>query len=259
MNAVSRCIFNFFLFFAALAPHENTHSSSSQMPGKHERRNSYFIESLLQAKPLFPYEFYEYVNPDLQGLEDLDPEFFEKILAIKSLNKSDKEKLALARVNKFLSTNYRTHTTPAEFYIGKDSLPSPFYLSELVSWTFGAIAGDDLEVLRVFLDNYNLLNIKDSEGNSLLLYAAKHGKHEIAEFLLKRGINPNAVDTNGVSALMIAARNNDLRALELLIKFKCSPLLKDKSGNSALDYALAGNSEEAKQYLATIKPPLRSR
>lgn len=213
----------------------------------HPERYWYFIDTILNRSPVAGGDYVE--APSL--VED-DHAMFEKILALKNLDKSQREKIALDRINRFLSTNYRNQTMPAQMYSGKQPLASPFYLSELKTWTFGAVAKGDLDVLRAFLDSYNLLHIKNEEGYNLLLHSILHGQYDIAEFLIRRGINVNEVNKYGVSALMIAARNNDIRAIKLLVKYKPKLYLKDRFGNNALSYALMNNNQDVHKLLSSL-------
>ena len=58
----------------------------------------------------------------------------------------------------------------------------------------------------------------DSEGRSLLFYAASFGTVEVADQLLKSGCNPNVQDVHGDTALHEAVVNGHMKIVRLLLK-----------------------------------------
>ena len=76
---------------------------------------------------------------------------------------------------------------------------------------------------RIYLENivnkeHQERNIKDKNGNSLLIFAVKCNAKNIVEFLLEQGENVNSQNNDGNTALHIALRNHYFEMVDLLIK-----------------------------------------
>lgn len=154
-------------------------------------------------------------------------QLLDKIVLLKHLDKSDKEVASMRKMNKFLSTNFKTQILPSNIY-NNSNLPRPFYLSDLRDWSFNSIENDDLDLLRALLDNYNILNIKNKNGYGLLSYAALHNKIDIVRFLIRRGTDINETNENKETPLGIAARNNNTTIVKILDETGCKLKNKDK-------------------------------
>jgi len=172
----------------------------------------------------------------------------DKIVLLKHLDKSNKEISAIRNMNRFLSTNFKTQILPSEIYNNSD-LPRPFYLSDLKSWSFAAVGNNDIDLLRALLDNYNLLDIKNNDGEGLLSYAVLHDNVDIVRFLIKRGVNINEIDHNHTTPLMIAAKNNNIEIVKILTSSGCHIESKDTFGNAPIDYSVMNNNRHINQYL----------
>jgi len=70
---------------------------------------------------------------------------------------------------------------------------------------------------------------------NLLHWAVKRNFLEIAQYLLKIGINKNSSDINGKTPLHIAAQNNFLDMTKLLLDHKVNMDKKDFKGFLAID------------------------
>jgi len=84
---------------------------------------------------------------------------------------------------------------------------------------------------------------------SLLHIAVQRGHHEVAEFLLSRGADPNLPDENVELVLIKAINNNDPKMLGMLMAAKADPRLTNESDESALDVA-----KNRPQLLAIVDP-----
>ena len=60
---------------------------------------------------------------------------------------------------------------------------------------------------------------------------------EIVDALLKAGADPNFKDSNGFSVLMYAARNGNTRAVKRLLRAGADASMKDDTGKTAADWA----------------------
>jgi len=157
----------------------------------------------------------------------------DKIVLLKHLDKSDKEIYAIRKMDRFLSTNFKTQILPSDIY-NHSNLPKPFYLTDLRNWSFNAIENDDLDLLRALLDNYNLLNIRNKNGYGLLSYAALHNKIDIVRFLIKRGANVSETNSYKETPLMIAIKNNNTAIVKVLDRTGCKLQNKNKLLNDIL-------------------------
>ena len=134
-------------------------------------------------------------------------------------------------------------------------LAKPIYMSEVVEWAFDAVAKDNINELRILLDNYNFLfTIKNNEGYGLLSYAILHGRNGIAYMLVYHGANLNEENKYLARPINIAARANNIEAVKLLLDNGCDASHLDAFGKSALDYAQMNNNTEMYNYLLSAKP-----
>ncbi|XP_069577586.1 uncharacterized protein [Brachyistius frenatus] len=62
----------------------------------------------------------------------------------------------------------------------------------------------------------NSLDLKDSEGMTALLYAAKHNHHLMVADLIRLGANVNETNSSGKSCLHLSAESGYIRVLEVL-------------------------------------------
>ena len=74
-------------------------------------------------------------------------------------------------------------------------------------------------------------------GTTALTTAAKAGRIEAVELLIKNGARLDLVSTRGMSALHYAARDGHRRVCEKLLKAGADPSLVDSTGKTALAYA----------------------
>lgn len=133
------------------------------------------------------------------------------------------------------------------------------------------IAQEDMEVCEDFLEAGMDINSRDSAGTPMLCIAARSGKKntiewlvkngaeidaiskdrgysavmdavwkmnpEIVELLIKLGANLNFVSNDGQTALIVATGSSNSKICEMLVKNGADPCFKDHMGMSALDYA----------------------
>ena len=84
--------------------------------------------------------------------------------------------------------------------------------------------------------------IKDPNGETVLMKAAFTGNIKICEMLLKAGANVNAVDNEGKSTLILTTEHhlhrNICKFMKTLIRAGADINLQDKEGNNALMHAV---------------------
>ena len=89
------------------------------------------------------------------------------------------------------------------------------------------------------------VDIRTSEGESLLMLATANDHTQTVEVLLEQGANPNLADNQGQTPLMIAADNNAVHLIEPLLAAGAKLELTDEKGATALDHARAAGAESA--------------
>ncbi|CAB0030574.1 unnamed protein product [Trichogramma brassicae] len=93
------------------------------------------------------------------------------------------------------------------------------------------------------------LDVKDTYGRTPLHLTLRHGRKKTAEWLLRRGANPNADDTDGLTCLHhIAIRDDDWTEWFLGIcndiRRKVPIDVRDRSGDTPLQWAVRAKNEK---------------
>ena len=83
---------------------------------------------------------------------------------------------------------------------------------------FNAAANGDLDSLKKFLNNKEILNRTDSDGCTLLVTALRNKRKDIATYLIKEGIDINKKTNMKWSALMYAFKYDSLNIAKELIE-----------------------------------------
>ena len=102
---------------------------------------------------------------------------------------------------------------------------------------FESIASGNTEKVQQYISNGKDINIKDSNQNTLLIYAITNGKNDIVDLLLHTPIDINERNAQGLSALMIASQKNNITAVNWLTTKDVYINAKDKGNFSALMFA----------------------
>lgn len=79
---------------------------------------------------------------------------------------------------------------------------------------FGLARNGGAGPLSVMLDAGVPVNMRTSEGETLLMLASKHGHPETVRLLLEKGADRDAKDSNGNSALSLAKTDSVRRLFE---------------------------------------------
>lgn len=81
------------------------------------------------------------------------------------------------------------------------------------------------------------LEIRSSEGMTVLSWAIKQGQKSYVKLFLSAGSDPTTRDNNGHTPLMWAIRMGDLQSFHLILEHeKCEPNAQDQSGRTALSW-----------------------
>ncbi len=132
---------------------------------------------------------------------------------------NEKQKL---EIDKFLedydNKHYGSDILP---YIDEDSRGNPpttppLNEGDLRTQAIEAAQNGDLESLRIWVDNYPLLNVYDEDGNNLLAIAVMNDQYFVAEYLLLKGIEYRNKNAYHETALDIAIKNNSFNIIKLL-------------------------------------------
>jgi ankyrin repeat protein len=79
-----------------------------------------------------------------------------------------------------------------------------------------------------------LLELKDDNGWSALMYACHSGRLDKVELLIQRGADVHTVDSNGCSALMVDVKTTDVAVVQLLLDHGADISTTDSKGQNAL-------------------------
>jgi ankyrin repeat protein len=107
------------------------------------------------------------------------------------------------------------------------------------------LSKEDIEqyeiLFEILLDNGAEIDVKNQQGDHLLLIAARKDLSGFAEYLIQHGIDINLTDNSKWTALMYAARNGGEEAVDCLIDNEADIDTKDDLGLNALTIALYNN------------------
>eukprot|EP00698_Gefionella_okellyi_P011377 TRINITY_DN2995_c0_g1_i1.p1 TRINITY_DN2995_c0_g1~~TRINITY_DN2995_c0_g1_i1.p1 ORF type:complete len:804 (-),score=172.61 TRINITY_DN2995_c0_g1_i1:1085-3496(-) len=95
-------------------------------------------------------------------------------------------------------------------------------------------AAGDLDKLSQYLTSGGAIDVRNEEGDTLLLHAALFGHVAVCEFLLSHGADVNAVDNAGLSALFCAAQHGFVEICQTLLRHGCDVNLRAYDGTTAL-------------------------
>eukprot|EP00831_Metopus_contortus_P049723 TRINITY_DN4130_c0_g1_i4.p1 TRINITY_DN4130_c0_g1~~TRINITY_DN4130_c0_g1_i4.p1 ORF type:complete len:467 (-),score=54.60 TRINITY_DN4130_c0_g1_i4:135-1535(-) len=96
------------------------------------------------------------------------------------------------------------------------------------------------------------VNHRDQYGQTPLYYGAREGHVELVEKLLSYGADPNNVDANGQTALFYSAREGHKSMCELLVRKGANPNIQDKKRQTALHWARKQNKHEVYELLVAL-------
>lgn len=114
----------------------------------------------------------------------------------------------------------------------------------------------DLNWLAFLIQKGARVDLKDNQGNTPLMNAARVGFLDGARLLIAKNAQVNASNSLGETPLIIAVQKRDLAMTRLLLTEGGDPAKKDTgSGMSARDYAVRdGRSEAILRLMDEIKP-----
>jgi ankyrin repeat protein len=114
----------------------------------------------------------------------------------------------------------------------------------------------DLPWLQFMLAKGVPADVKDRDGNTALVDAARIGFEDGENQLLQIGASPNIANNRGETALIVATQAHDLASVRLLLQYGADPRETDHvAGMSAIDYAQRDTrSAQILTLLQSVKP-----
>ncbi len=101
-----------------------------------------------------------------------------------------------------------------------------------------AIKRRDIAWTGFLLANHANPDVRDRDGGTALLAAARIGYAEGAQLLLEVGAQPNLANNSGETPLIVAVQLRNLQMVRLLVSAGADPRIADHvAGQSAYDYA----------------------
>lgn len=125
-----------------------------------------------------------------------------------------------------LTYNYQRQILPPnisrkQYQPGNRHLPQAVMREDYDRHLFGAVAANDVNGTRAFLDMGKSVNLLNAKGETLLVTAARYGALDTARLLLARGASPSMAGTNGVTPLSIAQASGQ-RDMALALEARAS-------------------------------------
>ena len=108
----------------------------------------------------------------------------------------------------------------------------------------------ETDSLRGPLQQGQTPDIRDSDGNTLLMLSSCNGHYETSKLLLEHGADINAVNPEGKTPLMLAAVFNHADIVDLLLINSADAYAKSADGLTALALARAMGAELAARRIA---------
>lgn len=118
-----------------------------------------------------------------------------------------------------------------------------------------SISNGKLDKVKLLVENGADLEYKNeaSNGDTAIIYAAKHLSKYVLEYIIQHNANINYQNTKGETALIRAVASNNIDSVKILLEYKADTSLKDNEGHTALDIAKANQYSDIADLLENIK------
>ena len=169
-------------------------------------------------------------------------------------------------VNQLVSTNVRLISLPISPTI--NTINQPRLTPQMLPAAIAAISSDDLETAMQIVGVKNieeLAYLTDSKGNTLLAYAAEHGRAKPIKVLLSKVLDSQQLmqkkNNNGYTALTIAAKLGHAKAITAMLegvsnRQQLAEQIDDARGATALHYAaVCGHAGAITAILTKVSNP----
>lgn len=136
-------------------------------------------------------------------------------------------------------------------YKALEKLDIPSIMMDIEGTTplINAALENDVEEIKILLENGADINEADLDGSTPLHLAVYYSSYDAAEFLLQEGADPNTVDQYDSTPLMDAVFSDDIEMVKVLLSYDVDVDYKDSEGFTAYDYAVDYGNEELIQLL----------
>lgn len=117
--------------------------------------------------------------------------------------------------------NYKRQMLPPSIYKYQYSpenrhLPKAITREDYDRHLFGAVAANNINATRAFLNRGISVNLVNANGETLLMTAVRYGALDTARLLLARGADPRMAGSNGMTALQLAESSGQQTLAEVL-------------------------------------------
>ena len=102
---------------------------------------------------------------------------------------------------------------------------------------FSAVKKGDMKLAQELArENPDVIHARDAYGNSPLHWAVKYSFIELVQWLLDKGVNPNAKNHWNQTPLFFVDWENGVKTAQVLLEKDTDTSVKDKNGFSSLDF-----------------------
>lgn len=110
------------------------------------------------------------------------------------------------------------------------------------------------DITKLLIEHNAKIDLRDDDGETVLMYAVRAKKWDIVSFLIERGANIKAKNKNSKTVLMYAAESGNLELCKELVNIKgLNIFLRDKKGQTVLTYAVKSENNDLCQWLVKEK------
>lgn len=119
-------------------------------------------------------------------------------------------------------------------------------LAQIANSPYMGVKPESLESMaRLLLIHKADPDATDSNGRTLLHYAAARGRTEFAEYLISKKADPNVLDAKGKAPLHLAIEQKNLEMIDRLLDLGADPDLTDARGWTVLDRLAEKNDRDS--------------
>ena len=163
---------------------------------------------------LTEFERTQKLQEEYMGISEGDSQYEDKIYEYnrKQINITKKYKLNDYKIKVNVPEFLKSH----ENTIGNGHLNDIYYRKDYINALFAAVSDEDLSAIDSLLRVIKNIDMKNSQGETLLTYAAKNRKITSFKYLLMRGCDINMPNKKGETVEIILKKNGNKQMLVLL-------------------------------------------
>ena len=131
-----------------------------------------------------------------------------------------------------------------------DTNSEVMFLNDLkITSLMRAVSNNDVDAVRIFLDNGSDINEKNIAGVSTVHMAVKNDSVEALRLLIDKNVNVNATDEEKFTPLMRACNDGNANIVKILIDAGASVWPENIFGETALFLATSSDCNECVKYI----------